>query len=151
MSNKILIDEAVESLLAEYDMVNSAFAKDLRQALAEAALDALLDKMEENAKELGLDYMEGSAEQYEKVLEQPAPAQQEPTELDIWKARALQAEVVIEKFMTDPPPAREPLTDEQIMDIAMNKPFDSCIGFARAIEAAHGITSGKATEKGGAA
>lgn len=35
---------------------------------------------------------------------------------------------------------RKPLTDEQIMDIAMNKPFDSCIGFARAIEAAHSIT-----------
>ncbi len=34
---------------------------------------------------------------------------------------------------------RKPLTDEQIMDITMNKPFDYCIGFARAIEAAHGI------------
>ena len=49
---KILIDEAVESLLAEYDMVNSAFAKDLRQALADAALD----KMADNARELGLSY-----------------------------------------------------------------------------------------------
>ena len=36
-------------------------------------------------------------------------------------------------------PQRNPLTDEQIMDITMNKPFDCCIGFARAIEAAHGI------------
>jgi hypothetical protein len=34
---KILIDEAIESLLAEYDMVNSAFAKDLRQALEQPA------------------------------------------------------------------------------------------------------------------
>ena len=39
------------------------------------AMEAL-DKMAENAKELGLDYMEGSAEQYEKELEQPA--QQRP-------------------------------------------------------------------------
>ena len=36
-------------------------------------------------------------------------------------------------------PQRKPLTDEEIMDIAMNKPFDCAIGFARAIEAAHGI------------
>ena len=37
------------------------------------------------------------------------------------------------------PPQRKPLTDEQIVDITMNKPFDCFIGFARAIEAAHGI------------
>jgi hypothetical protein len=49
---KILIDEAIESLLAEYDMVNSAFAKDLRQALANAALD----KKADNARALGLSY-----------------------------------------------------------------------------------------------
>jgi hypothetical protein len=41
-------------------------------ALHQALADAALDKMADNARELGLDYMEGSAEQYEKELEQPA-------------------------------------------------------------------------------
>jgi hypothetical protein len=82
---KILIDEAVvrQALEAledyEYGKETTAYLAKverataaLRKALSDAALDALLDKMADNARELGLDYMEGSAERYEKELEQPA-------------------------------------------------------------------------------
>ncbi len=57
-----------------------------------------------------------------------------PADYQIWCDRMRQF-----VQLASPPAQRKPLTDEQIMDIAMNKPFDSCIGFARAIEAAHGI------------
>jgi hypothetical protein len=49
---------------------------------------------------------------------------------------------------TTPPSPVQPLTDEQIEEIAARTLFP--VNFARAIEAAHGITSGKTTEKGGA-
>jgi hypothetical protein len=75
---KILIDEAVvrqalEALTKNSDRVTEIHVKNqattaLRQALADTALC----KMAGNARELGLDYMEGSAEQYEKELEQSA-------------------------------------------------------------------------------
>ena len=80
---KILIDEAALKLALEaltdrgqrhsndYKELKNEAITALRQALANAALD----KMAENARELGLDYIEFSAEQYEKELEQPA---QEP-------------------------------------------------------------------------
>ena len=61
----------------------------------------------------------------EALAEQPAnqlddinvvdiPAQQEPSDLDVWKARALQAEAVIEKFMAKQPaqPGQEPVLQE---------------------------------------
>jgi hypothetical protein len=81
---KILIDEAVvRQAIKGLERSESALHKakaELNQALANAALD----KMADNARELGLDYMEGSAEQYEKELEQPAPAQEpDPDELTI--------------------------------------------------------------------
>jgi hypothetical protein len=156
----------------------------LRQAIATAALDALLDKMADNARELGLDYMEGSAEQYEKELEQPAPAQppwmathpdqlppappapaQEPVAwLDgphlvmrsDWRDRANYKgpwvdfgraipDSWVPALYTTPPAPAQPLTDEQIQKLSHNIDWTaswSYINFARAIEAAHGITKG---------
>ena len=49
------------------------------------------------------------------IPKQPAPVakphEQEPSDLDVWKARALQAEAVIEKFMAKQPaqPGQEPV------------------------------------------
>jgi hypothetical protein len=88
--SKILIDEAVvrqaleylqdnQHLIADnerhaYVMMYNAFIERFEQAIAWAEKQQALDKKADNARELGLDYMEGSAEQYEKELEQPAPA-----------------------------------------------------------------------------
>jgi len=41
------------------------------------------------------------------LAEQPAQPQQEPDDFDVWKARALQAEAVIAKFMEQPQPAQQ--------------------------------------------
>jgi hypothetical protein len=71
--SKILIDEAVVRLAIKgLERSESALHK-ARAELNQALADAAIDKMADNARELGLDYMEGSAEQYEKELEQPAP------------------------------------------------------------------------------
>ena len=56
--------------------------------------------------------------------------------------------VALRQSLEQPAPA-QPLTDARIEEIAARTLFP--VNFARAIEAAHGITSGKATEKGGAA
>jgi hypothetical protein len=77
-----------------------------------------LDKMAENARKLGLDY---------------EPAQQEPVGF-----------AVMENPIT-PPAQRKPLTDERIFEIANeHQDWDRNLirvrSFARAIEAAHGIT-----------
>ena len=63
------------------------WADDVLPALREALANEALERMAENARELGLDY---------------EPAQQEPSELEIWKVRALQAEGIVEKFMAQP-------------------------------------------------
>ena len=90
------------------------------------------------------------------MTEKEVLAQPEPSELDIWKVRALQAEAVIEKFMTQPEPVIdksaavriatalgwEPkrtwvgLTDEEIMDM-YNEPRSDAemIAFGREVEA----------------
>lgn len=93
----------------------------IRQALANAALD----KMADNARELGLSY------------EQPAPAQPDHIE-DVLA-------------MVEQPAPAQPLTDEQIQKCYETsghcqtlRPQDrfAVFALARAIEAAHGITKG---------
>jgi hypothetical protein len=158
--SKILIDEAIESLLAEYDMVNSAFAKDLRQALADSALD----KMADNARELGLDYVQmtkpyrllpdnGSkyfGESWDKIEQ---PAQQEPISIlryepEIYREDRIRMELdsdgdwvkyadVFALIAQSPQPApapAQPLTDEQCCHVC-GKPLKAV---------AHGITKGGA-------
>jgi hypothetical protein len=129
--NKILIDEAIESLLAEYDMVNSAFAKDLRKALADAALD----KMAENARELGLSYEPAHCEagpEYCPQCEVEQPAQQsaergEPVATKLHEAKQnfernfgphdvadwIYSDLLEWLGDTTPPAPAQPLTDEQ--------------------------------------
>ena len=96
-----------------------------RTAIKEALANEALEKMAENARELGLDY---------------EPPQRKPQiwehegydalcqELELWKAEA----------------QRKPLTDEEIQNILPDDGTPMSLGeafvkFARAIEAAHGI------------
>jgi hypothetical protein len=69
-----------ESLTEAYKSINRLIdtwpQQEPTAALRQALADAALDKKADNARALGLDYIEGSAEQYEKELEKPA--QQEP-------------------------------------------------------------------------
>ena len=118
----------------------------MRQAL-ELALEALQMLHDENMDYLTRNKLGGENNQcmvfardviksINRVLAQP---EQEPVALQYpQKDIDWQREQQI-KAQASTPPQRKPLTDEQIMDITMNKPFDCCIGFARAIEAAHGI------------
>jgi hypothetical protein len=161
--SKILIDEAlrladaiqlgwlenVDADKADIDMIQT----ELRRLHAEnqALRQALSDSVEQPAQENSpwCMKMNGCKTKCEdcpdEVPKQPAPAQ-EPTELDVWKARALQAERTIEKFMTAP---AQPLTDEQIEKLrektfSTGNPYcpvdsKSMRKAARAIEAAHGI------------
>ena len=155
--NKIQIDEAKGwEVLDALTLINQAdgdrdflsgaecYAVDkaitvLREALAEqpAQPDAANRKL---TQQLEQEWVE-----LRKLREAEQPAQQEPSDLDVWKARALQAEAVVAKFMAPHPAQRKPLTDEEIKTSWPNTRFDFSEGvedvlmFARAIEAAHGI------------
>jgi hypothetical protein len=200
---KILIDEALR--LA--DLIGGNVADELRrlhtenQNLRQALADTALDKKADNARALGLDYMEGSAEQYEKELEKPAqqepefaspgggyvpatpaprPAQQDIPDLiagALGVSRGTAYDLMREALAEQPAPAQEPygyfrydiqldawvqnkesnvgvafytespkrewvgLTDDALADLWYKQSLD-WMEFARAIEAAHGITKG---------
>jgi hypothetical protein len=102
----------------------------------------------------------------EALAEQPAPAQEPVAFVDMrewppirWRDGMIRADVAPFDgqglfFAPQPPAPAQPLTEEQIEKLRHNIDWTaswSYIDFARAIEAAHGITSGKAPEKGGAA
>jgi hypothetical protein len=124
-----------------------------------------LDKMAENARELGLDY-----EQYKDAIEVSVifhegqkmfavpkqPAQQEPVacvgpwhggRLTLIPRYSRQTFEHNQPLYTAPPVQRKPLTDKEIADIATSHPLtwvnlntvEHRRYFARAIEAAHGI------------
>jgi hypothetical protein len=200
-----------ESLTEAYKSINRLIEQPAQQEPHDPIGDAqdkliaeqALDKKADNARDLGLDYMEGSAEQYEKELEQ-APAQEPvawmyegdaefdgndwrcPTRVTISKQvaensggdvcplyttppapagyakkiesliaerDALKAElaehaaqIMVDYIYTTPPAPAQPLTDEQIQKLRHNIDWTaswSYIDFARAIEAAHGITGEK--------
>jgi hypothetical protein len=146
----------------EMDYINNRIETAVRQALADAALDKTAD----NARELGLDYMEGSAEQYEKALEQPAPAQEPVAFVDMrewppirWRDGMIRADVAPFDgqglfFAPQPPAPAQPLTDEQIWEFWWSRPEipegedDSMeaefVAAVRRVLAAHGITKGGA-------
>jgi hypothetical protein len=99
---KILIDEIIESLLAEYDMVNSAFAKDLRKALeqpAPAHCEAGPEYCQQCLKESKPTYGSEEVRKLREViesqaniiakLEQPAPAQEPVLFSELAKRRVL--------------------------------------------------------------
>ena len=107
----------------------------VRQALA----NETLDKMADNARELGLSYMEGSAEQYEKELEQPAPAQ-EPygyfrydIQLDAW-VQNKEANAGVAFYTEQPEREWVGLTNEECVEIAA-RGYPRWLEFAQAVEA----------------
>ena len=119
-----------------------------------------LDKMAENAKELGLDY---DVKSDHRLMEQPA--QQEPVawmfeddednghKTFMQTPPSPEAVAYLAKWnrpawvplYTSPPAQRKPLTDEQILDCwkqayeSGRREHDNAARMARAIEAAHGI------------
>jgi len=130
----------------------------LRQALANEALD----KMAENARELGLDYEPAKDNSnyrldppgLDRSYTPPQPAQQEPVAwmyedmmglvgVRVQKEKPIVARPVTPLY-TSPPAQRKPLTDEQMWSLWNSQGDDAmeqtaAITFARAIEAAHGI------------
>ena len=118
-----------------------------------------LDKMAENARELGLDYeppCKTGSQCTSKCQQCEQPAQQEPVAwicegsssdekhaIDYWPGD-IEDIPIGTKLYTSPPAQRKPLTDEQIEDIWADCPADwddkiNVLTLARAIEAAHGI------------
>ena len=155
---KILIDEAVVRFVM--DAIDGFFAAPddeadqeaqeelltARSKLRQALADATLDKMADNARELGLGY------------EQPAPAQ-EPVAFETreigegdWfrvplKDRARIAGIIESPHMDYRWLCTAPLATAQRITAYYRNVERQPI----AVEAAHGITSGEATKKGGAA
>jgi hypothetical protein len=171
---KILIDEAVVRQALEcldgvwrgdYNGNAEKTAAVLRKALSDAALDALLDKMADNARELGLGYdasvaqIDTSAERVEKSAENkhmPAPAQQPvATVIQFDGEKIIDASMEFfdkypigtELYATPPAPA-QPLTRQQVNDLLFEAGYvkaEECADFINGIrhaEAAHGITKG---------
>ena len=108
---KILIDEAAvrQYVYATAMVIDCAQLEDWQLELydkagadlAEALSDAALDKKADNARELGLSYMESSAEQYEKELRSLEKATRDCD--DIAEQRALDALLRIQKENTEQP------------------------------------------------
>jgi len=92
-----------------------------------------------------------------RLAEQPTPVQQEPVGEVVqafadltaisWKHNGGRFPPIGTKLYTAPPAQRKPLTDEQIVAKALHLSglgtSPDVIQFARAIEAAHGITKGQ--------
>lgn len=107
-------------------------------AIREALADSALERMAENARELGLDYE--AAQQQEPVAysytsritgaqgfsHHPMPRFIDSESWDIQPLYTSQ-------------PASKPLTDEQIEELCWTEMDRRLLSFARAIEAAHGI------------
>ena len=136
--------EALEAAISD-DKPYIVLSKEAIIALREALADEALDRMAENARELGLDY------------EQPTPVQQEPVACkhEWFRTGAMEDGqcrcINCGTWNTITPAQRKPLTDEEILHLvdthvgapSMAYPLDSSdwINFSRAIEAAHGITA----------
>ena len=138
---KILIDEAVVTQALEVVQCYAEHAQHTIAALRQALADAALDKMAENARELGLSY------------EQPAPAQEPVAKVchDLeghigWNPDLEQLPDEGTLLYTTPPAPAQPLvglTDEEIDRVTdaqwakgANKPiYAAHRAYARAIEA----------------
>ena len=119
-------------------------------AIREALADSALDRMADNARELGLDYeppCKTGSQCTSKCQQCEQPAQQqEPVAWITQNGKGWLRWHKPEDNNTDSvplytsPPASKPLTDEQIMEM-YNEPRSDAemLEFARAIEAAHGI------------
>ena len=128
------------------------------QAVRQALADAALDKMAENARELGIGLTaDGKFFCDGKSCKQPAPAPaQEPVawmhKIDFDRDDRKDFMVYYDRtpgycipLYTTPPAPAQPLKDEQIQKLRHTIDWTaswSYIDFARAIEAAHGITKG---------
>ena len=142
----------------EADASNENFLV-LKHCVREALADSALDRMVENARELGLDYeppcktgsqCASKCQQCEQSAQQQEPVAWRWTESNgqhwfDWRTdwthhdRAKAMGFAIEYAYTSPP-QRKPLTDEEILDMARTFgaqpwPPGSCVAFARAIEA----------------
>ena len=137
----------------EADASNENFLV-LKHCVREALADSALDRMAENARELGLDYeppCKTGSQCASKCQQCEQPAQQqEPVAVarvdDLergGRVRALAMGLGLDAALyTSPQPAQpsKPLTDEEILDMARTFgaqpwPPGSCVAFARAIEA----------------
>ena len=72
------------------------------------SLEALEDLQSLDSQDVWLDRWSEAITAIKEALAQPV----QPEDLHIWKARALQAEAVIEKFMATPPLPVQPATDK---------------------------------------
>jgi hypothetical protein len=111
----------------------------LRLAIEQAEKQTALDRMADNARELGLDYtpmQEPVAMRYDfdgygyKYIDSGSGSN--------WQTRIEGAEPLYEA-----PPQRQPLTEEEIVEIAWDWKSGGPIDFARAIERKHGIGGGE--------
>ena len=126
---------ALEALEAdELDMVddgsgNMVFRKEQAiTAIKEALANEALEKMAENARELGLDY-EPEQEPVGEIVDAIEGA---------FKCSFTKMLPVGTKLYTTPP-QRKPLTDEEIQNALLGYRLVDAIDITRAIEAAHGI------------
>ena len=154
--NKLSIGENAICLPAEIDTAMDA----IREALADSALE----RMAENARELGLDYE--AAQQQEPVVWMYVNKSTHETKFQkhmrdfvdhsLWSEVPLYGEPLANHELqcvcgavwlgdemvhlpNKHPPASKPLTDEEIEFIYADTGYNDIQMFARAIEAAHGI------------
>lgn len=139
-----------------------------RRALgrSEPMLAEMLRQFQTHIKELGRRYYRGEAVSIDEFLQlycverdvrealakaapQPAQPQQEPDEVTVWKARAMQAEAVIEKFMAQPAQQEPVAVDiQKAVDrfLGWKLPEDFCpdagISFEREYSTKWGMPSG---------
>ena len=159
MSKMILIDEAKLSSVLEV-MQNQgdvsvdewiAVEKALREAMEEQPAQQALDKMAENARELGLDYEPAQQEPVawklvpieptEEMLKAMDECSKEGYDERLYAGHAASVYMAAVDAAPTPPAQRKPLTDEQIIKCwgQVSGTRYGYVAFARAIEAAHGI------------
>ena len=137
------------ALEALENIKNDPFKFDLKDdinkaitAIKEALANEALEKMAENARELGLDYEPEQTEQEPVVFwdGESRFVSQKTKEWDKRTGGTLGFGCDIALYTT--PPQRKPLTDEEIQDLLMPVRISGdgyYLRIARAIEAAHGI------------
>ena len=101
-------NQAVRMFLALYGGSCGVTAEQMRKHLKMAGFDGAWPEWANNHN--GHLTKAGAQLWIRHMFNLEQPAQQNPTELDIWKVRALQAEQVIKKFMTQPE-QHKPLPD----------------------------------------